>query len=232
MKKNNKKIMILITVIILIGIIIGSILIRRFVVNQETKNEKYLIGENKNSNLIANNIKKGVTIGGITGTLESLDTSDANAAPEDIVANKTAYVKGSKITGTLVPLNTSDATATAQDILTGKTAYVNGNKITGTLSPGSKVATGTVMSLSRPVDVNCGFRITAVMLYSYDSQIIYNNGQGYAMYVSERESGYDSMEESSYFIEPLANGFRLTSDTESNHPCIPTGTTYTYVAIG
>lgn len=232
MKKNNKKLIILITVIILIGIIIGSVVIRRFVVKQETQSEKYLIGENTNSNLIANNIKKGITIGGITGTLESLDTSDANAGPEDIVANKTAYVKGSKITGTLVPLNTSDATATAQDILTGKTAYVNGNKITGTLSPGSKVATGTVMSMSYSVDVNCGFRITAVMLYSYYSQIIYNNGQGYAMYVSGRQSGYDSMDDSRYFIEPLENGFRLTADTESNTPSVPVHETYTYVAIG
>ena len=64
MKKNNKKLIILITVIILIGIIIGSVVIRRFVVKQETQSEKYLIGENTNSNLIANNIKKGITIGG------------------------------------------------------------------------------------------------------------------------------------------------------------------------
>lgn len=45
-------------------------------------------------------IKEGITIGGITGTLETLNTFDATARPEDIVEGKTAYVKGEKITGT------------------------------------------------------------------------------------------------------------------------------------
>ena len=51
-------------------------------------------------------IKKGVTIAGVTGKLEELDTSDATATPEDILAGKTDYVKGQKITGTATrPLN-------------------------------------------------------------------------------------------------------------------------------
>ena len=41
-----------------------------------------------------------VSIGGITGTFETLDTSDANATPEDIIWGETAYVDGQKITGT------------------------------------------------------------------------------------------------------------------------------------
>ena len=98
---NKKKSMIiLITVIALIGIILGSIVIRNVVVNQETERENYLTGGNANSSLIANYIKEGVTIGGITGTFEVLDTSDADATPEDIFKGKTAYVKGVKITGT------------------------------------------------------------------------------------------------------------------------------------
>ena len=57
---------------------------------------------NASSKLVASYIKKGITIGGITGTLEVLDTSDATATPEDIAAGKTAYVNGVKITGTYV----------------------------------------------------------------------------------------------------------------------------------
>ena len=57
---------------------------------------------NAGSNLIASYIKSGITVGGITGTLEVLDTSDATATPEDITKGKTAYVDGVKITGTRV----------------------------------------------------------------------------------------------------------------------------------
>lgn len=48
------------------------------------------------------NIKKNVTVFGIIGTYEGLDTSDANATVSDIVTNKTAYVNGQKLTGSLV----------------------------------------------------------------------------------------------------------------------------------
>lgn len=53
------------------------------------------------SNIVADNIKKDVSILGVTGTLETLDTSDADATAEDITANKTAYINGQKITGNL-----------------------------------------------------------------------------------------------------------------------------------
>lgn len=103
--KNNKKkkILILLVVIVLIGIIVGSILARNVILNQEIGEENYRAGGNASSSLIANNIKKGITIGGITGTLESLNTSDATATSADIMNGKTAYVNGQKITGTYVP---------------------------------------------------------------------------------------------------------------------------------
>lgn len=55
------------------------------------------------SNIIPENIKSGVNVLGVEGTLEQgIDTSDANATADDIVSPKTAYVNGEKITGTLI----------------------------------------------------------------------------------------------------------------------------------
>ena len=53
--------------------------------------------------LTANKLKKGETILGVTGTLDSegTDTSDATATAEDLIEGTTAYVNGEKIEGTL-----------------------------------------------------------------------------------------------------------------------------------
>lgn len=98
MKKINKKqkviILISITiVIVLIGIIIGANINKINILS-----EKYNTANN--GNLLPEYIKAGITLGGVTGTLEDLDTSDATAKPEDILYGKTAYVNGEKITGT------------------------------------------------------------------------------------------------------------------------------------
>ena len=53
-------------------------------------------------NLIPGNIKKGEKIYGVVGTFDAIDTSDATATAEDIMAGVTAYVNGEKITGTHV----------------------------------------------------------------------------------------------------------------------------------
>lgn len=69
------------------------------------------------SNIVADNIKKDVSILGVTGTYaseEGIDTSDADATASDIVLNKTAYVNGQKIIGTL-PLFPNTSTFTVSN---------------------------------------------------------------------------------------------------------------------
>lgn len=57
----------------------------------------------KQTNCLPENLKKGVTLLGVEGTMKSgIDTSDATAISDDIVKGKTAYANGEKITGTLV----------------------------------------------------------------------------------------------------------------------------------
>ena len=103
MKKISKKQKLIIAIAIVLIVIILAIVITTNIIstNKNLASEGYLATTaNASSNLIASYIKKGVKVGGITGTLEILDTSDATATPADIVAGKTAYVDGEKITGT------------------------------------------------------------------------------------------------------------------------------------
>lgn len=87
----------MITITVIIGIVIGAVVIKR---NIASENYNSANSNSNNKNLIPEYIKEGITLGGVTGTLKDLDTSDANARPEDIAKGKTAYVNGVKITGT------------------------------------------------------------------------------------------------------------------------------------
>ena len=90
--------------IILVAIILAVVITTNIIKNNsQVASEGYsTTTANANSNLVASYIKKGITLGGITGTLESLNTFDATALPEDILWGETAYVKGEKITGTKI----------------------------------------------------------------------------------------------------------------------------------
>ena len=101
MKKLNKKQKIIVFIaILLIAVIVAIVITTNIVSNDGIMSEGYAATANASSTLVANYIKKGITIGGITGTLESLNTFDATATPEDVAWGKTCYVKGEKITGT------------------------------------------------------------------------------------------------------------------------------------
>ena len=104
MKKLSKKQKLISFISILLITVISAIVITTNIINKINIARKGYSSTNANANskLVARYIKSGITIGGITGTLEILDTSDATAIPEDIIWGKTAYVKGEKITGTKV----------------------------------------------------------------------------------------------------------------------------------
>lgn len=102
MKKTSKKNKIIILIAIALIIVIIGILIGTNTININILTGKFnsANGSSNNGNLLPEYIKAGITLGGVTGTLEDLDTSDATATPEDIAKGKTAYVDGKKITGT------------------------------------------------------------------------------------------------------------------------------------
>lgn len=83
--------------------------------------------------LIAGNIKSGVTVLGVAGDSNVVDTTSGDAVAADITAGKIAWVDGSEVTGTSTfDADTSDGTAVANSLLYCDTAYVNGAKLTGT----------------------------------------------------------------------------------------------------
>ncbi|MDP5275695.1 hypothetical protein [Chengkuizengella axinellae] len=58
----------------------------------------YVVGD---ADLKSGNIKNGISIFGVNGASDIVDTGDATAAASSILTGKTAYVNGSKVTGTM-----------------------------------------------------------------------------------------------------------------------------------
>ena len=206
-KDSKKKIIWLITVIALITIILGSVIIRNTVMNQEAKEGNQLAGANQNSELIANNIKKGVTIGGITGTLEILDTSDATATPEDILEGKIAYANGNKIVGKL-----QQNYRTSIGIVTIERDYKDVN-----------------CGFQPKYVIAYSYSINAAL-----RTVIYDNGEIYAGRASMAAFDDGIMKDEYDFIIPLSDGFRFASDEDdgTRNTIVPEDCQFVYIALG
>lgn len=103
------------------------------------------------SNIVADNIKKDVSILGVTGTYapeKEIDTSDATATANQILESATAYVNGQKITGTL-PLFPNTSTFTVDN------AGVTNNTEDSTLE------LTTINTLKQTLDSNLNMKFSA-----------------------------------------------------------------------
>ena len=110
--KSNKKVklLILIVIIALIGIIVVSLLVRNIIITRNAEEENY----EKSETLTADNIKEGITIGGVTGTLADPDTSDADAGEYDILSGYKGYVDGELVQGKYEALRGETTTSNSQ----------------------------------------------------------------------------------------------------------------------
>ena len=122
------------------------------------------ISTTEQNKIIAGNIKKGVTILGVTGTCETgttasgTDTSDATATTSDIRKGKTAYVNGSKITGnmteqsaqTITPSTTNKTISSGQYLTGTQTIKGDANLVAGNIKSGISIfgVTGTYIGSS------------------------------------------------------------------------------------
>lgn len=107
---------------------------------------------NGDADLVAANVRSGVNIFGVTGTLVEGITPSGT---KQITANGTHDVTQFASANVNVPVP-SDTTATTGDILSGKTAYIGGNKQTGTIP----TYTGTQASGVKNITANGTFDVS------------------------------------------------------------------------
>lgn len=82
----------------------------------------------KPATLLAENIKKDVVIGGVTGSFDAVNTRDANATSGDILLNKTGYVNNTKVTGTIPSKAAATITPTTTDQTIASGQYLSGTQ--------------------------------------------------------------------------------------------------------
>jgi hypothetical protein len=112
------------------------------------------IDSTEKAKIIPGNIRQGVTVLGVTGTMspsEGVNAQSKTVTPtksEQVVQPDSGYTHLAEVTVAAIPaayITTTDANAVADDIKNGKTAYVNGKKVTGShTDPAFSLANGVV----------------------------------------------------------------------------------------
>ena len=115
------------------------------------KNKAQSILTEKNNKIIPNNIKKDVQIFDVTGTLDVIDTSDADAREIDIAQYKTAYVNGEKVSGQLEDLRGSSGVSGFKVRIDGSTdnSFNIGTSMINS-TPGTIINNGVEMQSNLP----------------------------------------------------------------------------------
>lgn len=86
------------------------------------------IDSTENAKLISSNIKSGITILGVTGSTNVVDTTSGDAIAGDILATKKAWVDGLEVTGTMTNRGEVDTDITTKaQVVTIASGYHNGN---------------------------------------------------------------------------------------------------------
>lgn len=114
------------------------------------------IDSNEKAKLIPANIRQGVSVLGVSGTMspsEGVNAQSKTVTPtkaEQVVQPDTGYTHLAQVTVGAIPaayITTTDANATAEDIKNGKTAYVNGKKVTGAHTDPTIALTNGVLTI-------------------------------------------------------------------------------------
>lgn len=112
------------------------------------------ISSTEKEKLIPGNIRSGVTVLGVAGSMsatEGVKAQTKNATPKttaQTIVPDSGYNYLTAVEVAAIPsqyITTTDANATADDIKSGKTAYVNGKKVTGShTDPAFSLANGVL----------------------------------------------------------------------------------------
>ena len=115
------------------------------------------IDETEKAKLVPNNIRQGVSVLGVDGTMspsEGVNAQSKNVTPTksaQVVQPDAGYTHLSQVTVSAIPteyITTTDANAEADDIKNGKIAYVNGKKVTGSHTDPTFSLTNGVLSIA------------------------------------------------------------------------------------
>lgn len=132
---------------------------------------------NKPTNLVPDIIKAGENVFGINGSLEKLDTSDADATADDIAFGKVAYANDQKIVGTMQVNNNNamiDTSARPQATLAGL-SVITKMDFTGIDTSGYTTANSgfqTFRALQEVIGLDCSTITNMARMFYYCEDLI------------------------------------------------------------